>query len=428
VNGNFNLFTTGRTPGADALSARIVAHFQDHELSARHLAFHPGGGSLVSVGGDNRLVWRQLVQSGLRLLGHAGWRVLDFSADGRWLAYEPAHGHLGLLQTTASTVFHEWSRLTPPDEGACMLALNPDGTLLATSSARGIQLWDADARAQVAFFPLPAPATTVRIAFHPQGNRLLYSALGLGVMEVAFRLRDVASETDRVEFAPPRALTTATNLLLQHFTRDNRSLIVLEACDLIGDTFRVWLWPDADPERGHLLADAFPLERFELSHDERWAVSSHLTEHDVWVWEPETQRRVARLNIPHAAESRLSPDGSWLLVSTAERHQLWDTRTWQPGPQWRNSAERGNWASTFSADGCWAATTTAEGHVEIRSIPDAQVVLDLPPPQLLRFQDLAFSPDRQRLYLWQSTGRLLEWDLRELRRELARRGLDWRDE
>ena len=67
-----------------------------------------------------------------------------------------------------------------------------------------------------------------------------------------------------------------------------------------------------------------------------------------------------------------------------------------------------------------------DGRVEIHTLPDASLILELP-AQSLRLHYVSFSPDRQRLYLWQASGRLLEWDLAELRRELAQRGLDWDD-
>ena len=84
----------------------VAPFFQDHELAITHLAFHPDGRSLASVGLDDGLVWRQLAQIGWRLIGHAGWRVpLRFvQEDGQRLAYEPAYGQIGWLSVVPSTV------------------------------------------------------------------------------------------------------------------------------------------------------------------------------------------------------------------------------------------------------------------------------------------------------------------------------------
>jgi WD40 repeat protein/predicted Ser/Thr protein kinase len=343
--GNFNLVMPVARALSNALASRIVAHFQDHEMSVSHLAFHPDGGSLVSLGNDNRLVWRQLVQSGSRVVGHAGPRVLQFSGDGGKLAYQPGYGELGFLEVTPSTVLHEWRRTTPPDEETCMLTVSANGRLIATSSVREIQLWDTGAHAQIAHIPLPGRSGFVRVSFEREGRALLYSAPGAGITRV-----------------------------------DLKNL------------------PD-HPGPFNLALDGARVQ----------------------------PGMVSDLGVPQTAEPRLSSDGRWALVTTTEYRQLWQVDSWEPGPRWAHSPQRDNWAAAFSDDGSWLATTGAEGRIEIRRLPEAELVLELLTPQPLRIRDLAFSPNRERLYLWQSTGRLLAWDLSQLRRELARRGLDWQD-
>ncbi len=155
-------------------------------------------------------------------------------------------------------------------------------------------------------------------------------------------------------------------------------------------------------------------------------MSFHAGEPDVWIWDSQTARRVRSLGIPQRATAQPTADGRWILVSTRERCQLWEVGTWKPGPAWPSQSQ-GSWYAAFSRDGFWLATLGLDGRVEIRSLPKAKLMLELPPPQPLRIRDLDFSPDGRRLYLWESPGRLLEWDLAELRRELAKRGLDWKD-
>lgn len=304
---------------SDTLSARIVAHFQDHELAVSRLAFHPDGAFLASVGQDQRLVLRQLSQTGLKLFGPAEGRVLQFSTDGQRLVYQPERGQVEVLKVEPSIVFHEWCRITPPDEEACRLAVGPQGRFVATSSARGIQFWDAAARAQIAHLPLPSRAKSVMVCFHPKDQALLYSAPGLGALRRDYRIWEAGPKGKlAVEFGAPRPLGEDAHRAIRRFCRERRSL-----------------------------AAGTP-----------------------------------------------------------------------PGRPTVDSVSR---------DGRWIGTATPEGQIDIWSLLRALPVLSLPPPQPIHLRDLAFSPDRRRLYLWQSTGRLLEWDLAELRRELEKRGLAWEE-
>jgi len=407
----------------DLESGRVVAHFQDHELSVTRLSFHPDGHSLVSVGRDNCLVWRQLSPNGLRLKGQAGWRVLRFGADGQRVAYEPAEGEAGLLEVVPSTLFREWERSTPAGENACMVAASPDGRLLATSSVGGVQIWDATHRAQIGEVRLPAQISDNRLCLHPDGEALIYGGVGAGIYRLELR-RAGRPGSMEVVLGPSQPLSTNADCALQHFASDNRSLVVI-AAHPGGTGQQAWLWPDANSSLARPLTDGFPLSRYQLTRDGSWGVSSHLTEPGVWIWGASTGARLRNLGIRQNVESRLSPDGRWILASANLQHELWEIGTWKAGPRWSQDHERDNRAICFSADSRWLASAGLEGRVELRRMPKAELVVELPPPHPMRLHDLAFSPDASRLYLWQGTGRLFEWNLAELRRELRRRGLDW---
>ncbi|MBI5388572.1 MAG: protein kinase [Verrucomicrobia bacterium] len=407
-------------------SGRIVAHFQDHELSVSQMAFHPDGRSLASVGLDNRLAWRQVGHSGWRLTGQAGQGVLRFSADGQRLACELGWPEVGVLEVLPSPVFHQWRRTSPPHAEACMIAVSPDGRLVATSTAHAVHLWDAAARLEISHLPFGRRLEFATVHFHPDGHSLLYSAVGFGVWQVELKANEHgAPDRSIAEFGAARQLSPGPDFLLEGFAPDARSPIVLAQREPAHPV--VWLWPDGDAGRARQLTDGFPTTTYHLTANGRWGLTAHWSEPDVWLWDPQTARRVRSLGIPVSAVASPSPDGRWLLVTTSDQHQLWEVDPRKPGPAWPHPLPRGNWARAFSLDGRWLATAGLEGQVEIRSLPGAELVLELPPPHPVRLHDLAFSPNRARLFLLQGTDRLLEWDLAELRRELARRSLDWKD-
>lgn len=154
----------------DLNSGQVVGHFQDHEQRVVRLVFHPDGRSILSVGLDNRLVWRQLAQGGPRVVAEAGWRVLRLSDDGHRLACEAVAGQVDLLQVISSPVFREWRRATPPNEAAAMLQVRPDGRLVATASEAGLHLWDAPTRSEIAPVPLALPGDFPLPGFTPEGR------------------------------------------------------------------------------------------------------------------------------------------------------------------------------------------------------------------------------------------------------------------
>jgi hypothetical protein len=72
------------------------------------------------------------------------------------------------------------------------------------------------------------------------------------------------------------------------------------------------------------------------------------------------------------------------------------------------------------------AALDANGRIDLFALPEGRQLLALPPPSPMRLQTLLFSPTGDRLYALRGNGTVYEWNLAELRKELAKLGLDWR--
>jgi WD40 repeat protein len=137
----------------------------DHNLACLSAAFAPKG-RLLATGGlgrirlwdaaDGRLLW-QAIEEGY----HSG--PLVFAPDGSWLAacgrrtalLDPRTGRcLRVLGTSAS-----------------VLAVSPDGKLLAADDGKGVSLWDARAGKEVVRLPGAGPSL-VFFRFTPDGRTL----------------------------------------------------------------------------------------------------------------------------------------------------------------------------------------------------------------------------------------------------------------
>ena len=59
------------------------------------------------------------------------------------------------------------------------------------------------------------------------------------------------------------------------------------------------------------------------------------------------------------------------------------------------------------------------------TFPDCKELVTLKPPLVISFRSACLSADGRRLWLLGSGYRLFEWNLAQLRSELAKLGLDW---
>ena len=71
------------------------------------------------------------------------------------------------------------------------------------------------------------------------------------------------------------------------------------------------------------------------------------------------------------------------------------------------------------------AVSTTDGRLRFRHLPDGAEVLTLPAATRAQVIGWLFSPDARKIYVIPQSGPPLEWELAELRRELAKLGLDW---
>jgi eukaryotic-like serine/threonine-protein kinase len=404
----------------DAHTGEELAVLEDHENHVHTLAWHPNGDSLVSAAWDRKLVWRQLRNDGFRLVTQADPRILRFSPDGRRLAFEPAHGQAGLMEATLPTVFHEWQGGGPRDEESFDIDVSRDGTLAATSSARGVHLWDAKSREPIDHITIQNRMWWITVFFNPDATALFYSGVGIGVRK---------AEIEQARFGRSHQLSDGSDFIMEGLASDGRSLVVAEnrkraRAEEVHPTF--WLWPDGKATEARKLAENFPATGYTLSRDGRWGITTHLTARDVWIWDAPSAGRVHNLGIGIPAGITLSPDGKWMLVATANYYQLWEVGSWKPGAKWPiPAAEQGRWAVAFSSDSRFVAVASPHGMIELRTVPQATEFMRLPSPRAILVQALQFTPNDRRLLILHANGRVLEWDLAALRTELAGLGLPW---
>ena len=349
-------------------------------------------------------------------------RTLAFSPDGRQMAGAKRWLEIGVFSWAEENVFREFQGRQVTKDRGDELSVSPDGRWLATSDPREIRVWDARLGTQVAAFAM-APAHRTSVRFHPDGSRLVYSAMNRGVFARTLRTEVTASTGAVVlTLGDGQPLGANRNGRLLSFSTDGRDWYIdREAIE------RVVVWPDGDPARERPIAESRRFDRPTVSSDGKYVSAMGHPLVNVRVTAVGTGRPAVILPIKQHAGASFSADGRWFATGTDVEYQVWSLPDLQPGPRWPRSLEGGGfWGTTvFSPDGRWVACDRLQGEVEVREAGEFREQVLLMPPLRIDLASAAWSRDGERLYLLGVGHRVFEWNLAALRRELAARGLDW---
>jgi WD40 repeat protein/Flp pilus assembly protein TadD len=317
------------------------------------------------------------------------------------------------------------------------LSLHPGGRLVARGADDGIALFDLETGRELAFVPV---ATGVRsVCFDGAGNLLTSSRAGL----LRWPVCPDPVEPNHLTVGPVEQLT---------FLAGDRSILVNERCSVATSreggviAHTEFSSPKMPVDDGGwvLLGSGHPTRRVEtawcsgasVSPDGRWVAFSlagltvNASETDYTILLKGWQDHPPCINIYEVATgrrawqsptgesfSRFSSDGRWLLTDT-DGGRVYSTGSWEPGSRLGAGTP---WDT--SPDGRLAVLTLAEGIYRLVDLATGRELARLEDPERIAGA-ACFSPDGSRLVVAAEDG-LRIWDLRRIRRELARLGLDW---
>jgi WD40 repeat protein len=121
-----------------------------------------------------------------------------------------------------------------------------------------------------------------------------------------------------------------------------------------------------------------------------------------------------------------SPDGEWLVAGEQGQYRFWRVGTWEAGlviPRHHLENKQGTMA--FTRDGKVLAVAWSRDLVRLVDASNGQELGTLTNPDPQRITKLCFSPDEDQLAVATENYAIHLWDLRGLRAQLARLGLDW---
>jgi WD40 repeat protein len=405
----------------EAATGRQLQVCRGHRGKVIHIAFNHEGDLLASTAWDaTTRLWD--ARSGEQLV-QTDQPGSQFSHDGRWLAIEMPGVAVGRWEVAAAV---ECRRLIGHAQNSAVVGLtfSPDGRMIASATRYdGIRLWDSLTGRALGHL---STGDDIRgVAFEPTGNHLITSGASISRWPVT---QSSEARTMSFRIGPPLSLAKLAGKRnsVAALSRDGRTLLA----GAPGEFFSLRLdWTNETvPLPGARYPDSFAA----VSPDGRWAAFGRKQAPAVArIWDLQKGELAKELPTDGGSLVSFSPDGRWLVVSTNGSLVVYEVETWQElrklvldGPGFTQVA--------FSSDMRLLAVTSLH-QVTLYDPATFDALAMLSPPREAQLSAsypegasaLCFSLDASRLAVGSVDGTIFVWDLRRIREQLARMGLDW---
>ena len=392
----------------------LEGHFQSGTGNRVEVAFDSTGTLLASTSWGDGITFLWDWRSEKKLVEAEGW-CRKFGSDTGQLLYNTGY-EMGLWTVVKSRE----RRIIDRGSVACV-DVHRDGVLVASAGADGVRLWDLRSNKLTSHLEI-GPTSTVR--FHPSGKRLITSGTagflswpinhnrGEGTYEVGRRSSLITLDESQWRRNPTSAMSHDGNVFAVCTGLNGASVLRTTTA-----------------ETGTNLSGHRDVKRVALSVTGKWAVTATGVgvTRGVMLWDAQTGILIRDL-WPTCinARMRFSPDGRWLVGCSGKEYRFWEVGSWRlvrnvP----RDGAEDMPGPIAFSQDSKRVVIASTRRVIKLLDVESGHELASFESPEWsLQIQSLSLTPDEGNLIV--GTDGLLEvWDLRRLRANLAKIGLNW---
>jgi signal transduction histidine kinase len=400
-----------------------------HTGRCRVLAFSPDGRTLMSSADDNTTRWWDPERGSILLTSQSG-QGLSYGKDGRTICYMANAGGIGQWESVPSLVHQSISVPGGPDADITRFDLSPDGRWLASVVDWGWMLWSTENPAKV--WPMLQPGLSA-LVFTPDGGLVMIASGKIAARKLTLSPEGVPG----IEALSLPALGIPEGTFPQQLSpgMDGRSLLLEMGGGAVGTA-------DLKGERPFRLLHSHPFlgmgfgksagsttgsGRFVLSPDGRYAAFAYGMEKGATVYDTVSGEMVWTSKLAGGV-ALFSPDGKRLLISHDIKPRNILTESWveeKTHPvEWPPT---GTGAIAITGDGQLAAFDTNPQTMTLSRAGDLSPLLTLVSPGPRNIRNSRMAHDGSQLVISCSGNEFQVWNLKALRVELGKLGLNWND-
>jgi eukaryotic-like serine/threonine-protein kinase len=329
---------------------------------------------------------------------------LRFSSDDRLLAAGVSGKKLQVWEIVHPQGYRTVAREPSLGRGAYhRCAVSPRNQLMAAGMTDGVAFWNLATGAPLGFIPLGG----TEVLFEPSGELLTSGDAGM------LRWPITEDSAGSLHVGPPEKLP-----FLGAPVAASADGLVLASAQQSG----AMAWRRDSPDLPVILSEHYDVRYIDVSPDGRWVATGSHWGTKVIVWDARRGTSVCELPIETGSQVVFSPgpEGKW-LATTGDGCRLWAVGTWKAVANLGEAS-----AIAFSPDGRLLAIDSGHGVVRLVDPATGREYARLEDPDQHGAVGLCFSADGARLVATIGASQPIHvWDLRTIRAELARRGLDW---
>ena len=411
--------TVGRITGyiylLDARTGQRLLDLKGHQNEPSSVEFSHDGELLISSGWDGAHLWQVRTGEHLVVDGSGGY-FESFAMDDGACGQTGYDGRLELLSVSSGREARRW-HAGKEDRNHKVLAYTSDGRWLAFGAGDFVKLFDAHTGALLATLPTGLP---LGLCFQKDDRGLLVSG-ERGLFRWPIR---PSKEADELGIGPAEAVGSPGAWEQASISEDGRVFAAFHddhACLFDADTMR-------EIARTGECGEKDQFRYVSLSSDGQKLATGGWLDGVVRIWDAQTGALIKDLREPHwkteeSPTPMFEPDGSSLVIACWSNYCVLETNSWTVGTRipWPDLAY-----IAISHRGRLLAAASGLRAIQLRDLDTGEVLATLQSPVSSHLTAMAFSPDDTQLAVvhW-GTQDLLVWDLRLLREDLKKMGMDW---